>query len=57
MRLKHGLLHQYAYCVMPLLYNMCVFMDCSHAAKGLGMSRPTLYKRVKEYGIDKRNFE
>ena len=22
---------------MPLLYNMCVFMDCSHAAKGLGM--------------------
>ena len=31
--------------------------NMSHAAKGLGMSRPTLYKRVKEYGIDKRNFE
>jgi len=29
----------------------------SHAAKELGMSRPTLYKRVKEYGIDKRKFE
>lgn len=31
--------------------------NMSHAAKRLGMSRPTLYKRVKEYGIDKRNFE
>lgn len=31
--------------------------NMSHAAKGLGMSRPTLYKRVKEYGIDKQNFE
>ena len=31
--------------------------NMSHAAKELGMSRPTLYKRVKEYGIDKRNFE
>lgn len=31
--------------------------NMSHAAKELGMSRPTLYKRVKEYGIDKRKFE
>lgn len=31
--------------------------NMSHAAKYLGMSRPTLYKRIKEYGIDKKKFE